>query len=219
MGHATDNDGVWTTSDFTLTPPYTIQYQVYNNSSASGNSIFTIAPTATKCDGSLLEIANNWSTTQLSFGAPWSTTSGKWHWTIANTAWSHNVLRYSGAATTTKPTVWVNGANVTVTTDTTPSGTASSITGSLNIGSCYRSENFIWDGKISRIAVWNVELTDSEVTSLYNGVSPLNTRYDSLVFYAPLQLYQDNQVDWSQNKASISISGTAVSSNDARQSF
>lgn len=41
-------------------------------------------------------------------------------------------------------------------------------------------------GDIAEVGVWNVALTTAEITMLARGVSPLNVRPDSLVFYAPL---------------------------------
>lgn len=41
-------------------------------------------------------------------------------------------------------------------------------------------------GRVSNCAVWDVALTDDEVTSLYRGFSPRRIRPQSLKFYAPL---------------------------------
>lgn len=50
--------------------------------------------------------------------------------------------------------------------------------GSPNYGMFY--------GDISEVGIWNVELTDSELRALQQGVKPINVRTDNLIFYAPL---------------------------------
>ncbi len=36
------------------------------------------------------------------------------------------------------------------------------------------------------MAIWNVALTDSEIATLAEGVSPLRVRRDALVYYCPI---------------------------------
>lgn len=220
MGHATENDGIWSTdANFTLAPPYTIQFATQKES-ASGKSVLAINTAFSQCwaneTSDALEVHDNWSSTRMGFVAHWSTTSGMWSWPFPQSSWRHVVIRYTGASTTTKPVVWVNGSAVTVTTDTTPVGSSISITGTVNVGSCYQGSG-VYSGKISRVAIWNVELTDNEVSALYNGVSPINVRHDSLVFYVPLQRYQDGQPDWSPLRTPMTMSGTAAVADDIRQ--
>ena len=62
------------------------------------------------------------------------------------------------------------------------------------------------DGKIAEAALWNVELSDAEVTILALGVSPLLVRPANLVRYRPLLR---NTIDLMSN-ISTTVSGTTV---------
>ena len=50
-----------------------------------------------------------------------------------------------------------------------------------------------FSGRIAEVAIWDVSLTDAEGVMLSKGVSPLQVRPESLVFYAPL--YADEDID------------------------
>jgi hypothetical protein len=50
-----------------------------------------------------------------------------------------------------------------------------------------------FSGRIAEVAIWDVSLTDAEGVMLSKGVSPLQVRPQSLVFYAPL--YADEDID------------------------
>jgi len=43
-----------------------------------------------------------------------------------------------------------------------------------------------FDGDIAHVAIWDVDLTDAEIQSLAEGVSPLKIRRDNLIAYWPL---------------------------------
>ena len=43
-----------------------------------------------------------------------------------------------------------------------------------------------WSGDIAHVAVWNVALTDDEVATLAEGISPLRVRRDALIAYWPI---------------------------------
>ena len=43
-----------------------------------------------------------------------------------------------------------------------------------------------FSGNIGHVAVWNVALTDDEVATLAEGISPLKVRRDSLIYYVPI---------------------------------
>jgi hypothetical protein len=42
------------------------------------------------------------------------------------------------------------------------------------------------DGNLAEFAIWSVTLTQAEITSLANGLSPLRVRPSALVFYVPM---------------------------------
>lgn len=52
-----------------------------------------------------------------------------------------------------------------------------------------------WDGAIAEVAIWNAELTQTELAKLYNDkLSPLFMRPQSLSYYAPLIGNEDRNV-------------------------
>jgi len=61
---------------------------------------------------------------------------------------------------------------------------ATLIGASLNVSSFFE-ENF-FDGDIAEWAAWKVVLSAGEITSLYNGASPIMVRSDNLLAYFPL---------------------------------
>jgi hypothetical protein len=50
------------------------------------------------------------------------------------------------------------------------------------------------DGNVAEAAVWNVALTQADITALAAGYSPLFIKPQNLVFYLPM--IRDNDVDW-----------------------
>ena len=85
--------------------------------------------------------------------------------------WQHVVFSYSGNSNISGASAYVNATKNT----STPSG---SLTGSLLEGQDFyvgqRSGSFYFSGNIDSMTVWNKELSQSEVTELYNGGSPLD---------------------------------------------
>lgn len=55
--------------------------------------------------------------------------------------------------------------------------------GREGIATGQNNRNF--DGLVSRVAIWSTVLSDAEMTSLYNGTSPLSIQLSSLVCYWP----------------------------------
>jgi len=77
--------------------------------------------------------------------------------------------------------VYLNGSDIgTDNTLKTPSGLDVSRIGR----GCFVADQ--WNGFIAHLAIWNQTLSDREMLSLSNGMSPLNIRRNALWFYAPL---------------------------------
>lgn len=83
-----------------------------------------------------------------------------------------------------KPTMYLNGAAVAVTTVDGP-GVWLTTADTLHVGenSGHSGE---FNGKIGEVAYWNVELTAAEHLILSKGYSPLFVRPQSLIWYSPL---------------------------------
>jgi len=94
--------------------------------------------------------------------------------------WAHVV---GIEASTTSRSAFVDGGNKdTDTTSITPTGIDRT---SIGRGGDSTPSDY-WDGAISSVAIWNVVLTDQEVLSLANGVSPLRLHRSALIAYWPV---------------------------------
>lgn len=101
---------------------------------------------------------------------------------ISGAGWNH----FCGVfASSTSRAAYLNGAGKgTNTTSTVPSGINRTSIGASDGSSVI--QNWPNTGLIAEVAMWNVALTDAEVSSLATGVSPLQIRPGSLVAYWPL---------------------------------
>ena len=95
-------------------------------------------------------------------------------------------------ASATDHRLYVNGTNkYTGTASITPGGTNSTAIGVRNSS----TKAMYFDGIIAHVGVWNVVLTDEEVATLANKISPLMVRRGSLVNYWPLNGNLATEVD------------------------
>lgn len=103
--------------------------------------------------------------------------------------WLHLAGTYDGS----NVKVYCGGAEED---STATSGNMSSTTAPVRIGagSGGSGTEDPFDGDIGHCAIWNIDLTASEIKSLSEGISPLNIRSESLVFYAPIN-GQDPEYD------------------------
>ena len=105
--------------------------------------------------------------------------------TFSSNTWTHACGVW---ASSTSRTAYLQGtAGTTNTTSNTP--TAASLT-RMAIGAAGISGGggSFWDGDIAEIGVWNVALTQDEITSLANGFSPLKIRPTALLSYVPMYI-------------------------------
>jgi concanavalin A-like lectin/glucanase superfamily protein len=124
------------------------------------------------------------SGTQHIFTADWSTTDGSWNWTKpSNSAWHNTIVVYNGSATTNDPTVYVDGASVTVTETATPVGSLAG-SGFFAIGN-NNVDTANWDGRLCEFAIWHRAISAGEAKSIGEGKSPLFYP-NLLVMYQPL---------------------------------
>jgi hypothetical protein len=105
--------------------------------------------------------------------------------------WSFVVCR---AASETDTRLWINGVTGS---DSTNKGSGGSYTPYAVIGGTYNgSYSSDFDGDIAHVALWDIDITDAEVTALYNGgigIDPRAISPGNLVSYWPL-IDHDNDI-------------------------
>ena len=90
--------------------------------------------------------------------------------TITTGTWNHIVFTYDGSATQSGGEIYINGSIDTITrVGSLVLGMTS--TNPLYIGSRDSSDNF-FDGNIDEVAIFNSELSASDVTTIYNSGVP-----------------------------------------------
>lgn len=107
--------------------------------------------------------------------------------------WHHAAATFRHAAGTTYVEVWIDGGSKGTNSNSSNSFRSLDRTCINWIGDStpiYSSHN----NEMAEVAIWNRELTDSEITSLSNGFSPLMFR-SSLVAYWPLGGITKNDAD------------------------
>ena len=90
--------------------------------------------------------------------------------TITNTNWNHILVTYDGSSSGSGVKIYINGVSDTVTTTGTLSATILN-SSPFNIGA--RNSNSLFaTATIDEVSVFNSELSQSDVTSIYNGGVP-----------------------------------------------
>jgi len=88
-------------------------------------------------------------------------------WTPSTSTWYHVVVTYDGGASAgSRVKLYIDGVSQTMAADNAPSSVFNS-NQSFNIGNNGTNRQF--DGLIDMVGVWNVTLTSTEVTELYNA--------------------------------------------------
>lgn len=125
--------------------------------------------------------------TNFTFKYNFNTTAGLWTITPpSNSVWHHVAVVYDANNVANVPVIYIDGATVTVTTNTAPVGTVTAPTTTLDIGNRGAGDR-VWDGKIAEFAIWNNELlTADEVIALAKGSGAFTIRPGSIGVYCPL---------------------------------
>lgn len=102
--------------------------------------------------------------------------------------WTHIAMTYSGsgASTSSNYKTYINGSEVS----TTSSGNLISFNNVNSIGSANAGATFPTNGLIDEVAIFNAELSSSDVTAIYNSGVPA-----SLTSYSPLAWYRNGDND------------------------
>src|SRR5690606_19457932 len=124
---------------------------------------------------------------EYQLSASWSTTEGIWRWQRVDAAeWVHRIATYDGSSPANDPTVYENGAPVSLTRAQAPAGTYGneSLPTAIGIGNVPTFRNRTWDGLHAEFGLWNRVLTPGEAALVYLR-GPLAVP-DGLVCYVPL---------------------------------
>jgi len=92
---------------------------------------------------------------------------------IPNETWTHYVVTYDGSQSVSGMKLYKNGSEETVTTST--SGTVTrfaSVVLPFNIGTRDDNPNIAYNGAMDEVSAYNVELSASAVTTIYNSGVP-----------------------------------------------
>ena len=94
--------------------------------------------------------------------------------TFNNNVWYLAIVTYDGSSLASGINIYVNGINQTLDTPLFDNLTASILINiDCNVGARNNGENF-WNGKLDRPAIYNKELSQAEVTAIYNRRIPIN---------------------------------------------
>lgn len=109
--------------------------------------------------------------------------------TISASTWTHIAVTHDGSSTAANCELYINGTEVSAYTTTTNGvSPGDNATDTISIGSNAVAGSF-FGGAISEVAVWNVELSASEISLLASSRTrrlPLNIQPSSLQAYWPI---------------------------------
>ena len=125
---------------------------------------------------------------------------------------NHIVVTYDSSSPSNSPTIYINGASVTVNEGATPTGSASSdASQDFIIGAQNSSGDQAYDGFIDEVSAWDKELSATEVSEIFNSGIALDCRDHSAA--SDLQAYWRNNStnqwdDLSDNSNHGTVSGS-----------
>ena len=122
------------------------------------------------------------SSNKLNLKVKHSTTHGEWITDVGinNSQWQHFVISYDSSDNSNDPVFYINGAAVSITENSTPSGTATAISDHQNIGSKKTSTSTL-EGSLDEIVIYEVALSASQAATIYNS----DNIYDFTASVAP----------------------------------
>jgi hypothetical protein len=125
---------------------------------------------------------------------------------VTANVWHHGAAVF---ASSTSRTPYLNGvAGSTETTSKVPASV-----NRISVGRLGRLAPIGYmDGNIAEAAIWNVALTQAEISALATGALPVNVRPSALVFYAPLLGGDSPEPDLSGGGRPLTVTGaTSIS--------
>ena len=160
-----------------------------------------------------------WDQTTASFRQAWDVTNNGSGFAAAaytgltSNTWYHLLFTY-GSPGSADARAYLNGVFKTV--NSTVANVMTASTGAYvpvvfaNTG----GSNLMTNGTAADFAIWNVALTQSEITSLAQGARPSEIRPTALALYWPLFNLQTTEADLSGNKRNGTVTGTVTTAND-----
>jgi len=130
--------------------------------------------------------------------------------TVSAGVWAHACTTFGPTAGVDR-VAYLNGGNrVQNTTNRVPTGVDRLSVG-RNGGS---GSGTFFDGLISHLAIWNVQLADGEIAGLGRGVHPLLVRPGSIVGYWPLWGISSPEQDYTRNGNDLTVTGATQAADE-----
>lgn len=116
------------------------------------------------------------TTDDITFVVDYTTQDGKWEIVgPAVNTWAHVAFSYTNGDIANNPTGYLNGSPVTTTETLTPSGTrVSDAADTLYVGN-YSTGAYQFNGCLADVRLFASILSDANISTLYNGGTPLMT--------------------------------------------
>jgi hypothetical protein len=140
------------------------------------------------------------------FQYQWSGGTGLWRAALPGSGWHSAGFAYDPGSAANKPVIYIDGASVTVTQQSAPSGTASSgASVALRIGN-RAAQDRNWDGDLARVAWWrNGSPTAGEFAAMHaQSSAPSDVQASTLIYYNSLSGGTTPSVG-----TNVSVTGTA----------
>ena len=137
------------------------------------------------------------ASTVFRFEVTFGTSHGAWHFTVGTGAWHHVAIAYNWSSVDNNPVVYVDGSSVSVTEDSTPSGTVPDDSAQTLYLGGNGSGAYTWDGHIEEFRMSTTERPAEWIKFLHANHNE-----------------GDNELTWGSEEAqssSVEVSPTVVS--------
>lgn len=173
--------------------PFTASVWFYADDILFGGAdkyIWSVADTGTTNNYISIFISDSTSKIRATYNAASTIRTNESGSTVSINQWNHAVAVYTSSSDIQ---IYLNGTAGTniMAASATPTGIDTE-----SIGALVRTTAAAYfDGKIAEVGVWNVALSQEEISALADAVSPLMVRPASLVKYSPLMGRTDPEID------------------------
>lgn len=173
----------------------------FNAATTSEQPLFSISDGTNASSLFLVELFSSKVGVQAATGANEALTST----TFPMGSWNHAAAVFASASSRS---AYLNGGGkVTKTTTATPTGMTNTWLA--------KDRSSGYAGILAEAGIWNVALTDAEITALAQGALPRAIRPQSLVGYWPLYGLSSPEPDLSGGRHNMSLTGTPTQANHA----
>lgn len=135
--------------------------------------------------------------------------------TVGFGAWHHVLMTWTGSTTATTVHIYIDGTEVSYTTQTNGVTLASDVGLGMAIGNRTYPSDYTFDGSITEVAIWNVVLTASEIGQLKIRTkgTPIGIQRANLKMYLPMDDKPNGSADGA-TVADLSGNGNNGTAND-----